>query len=223
MNTFRTNRAAELPLHCDAVDWSDAASILQQGGEALKLACAPEILRLLLGTVVETPRLLAKCERFNLFSKIVLMQGTSPAWKLRLHCFGAPTLEAHHHRASFCAQVIAGSYRHMLFGANSSLDLERLKKPLKPLFMQIQRPGSAYMIDHEMVHITLAERDTVSIILQGPAVSEVFDIYDIESGLRRVRYSDSETQGIQEPGESKLGAADLRDLTDMLTAMGVLG
>jgi hypothetical protein len=223
VNALQPDTVAETRAHCDAVDWDDATSILEQGSEALKLASSPATLRRLLGKVIESPSLISRCERFNLFSKIVLMEGASTAWKLRLHCFGSSTLEAHHHRATFCAQVIAGSYRHMLFGANASLDPERLKMPLKPLFMQIQCPGSAYMIDHEMVHITLAERETVSVMLQGPSVSEVFHIYEIETGSLRTRYGEKATQGIQELGEAKIGVADLRDLMESLAARGVVG
>lgn len=212
----------EIQRLCDAVDWNDTITILDRAAEALNLASDPTTLRRLLEHVIESPELVAKCEQFNLFSKVVLSEGAGRRWKLRLHCFGSPILEAHHHRASFCARVVAGSYRHMLFGANATLDRERLKLPLRPLFMQVQHPGSAYMIDHEMVHITLAASDTVSVMLQGPTVTDVFQIYEIGAGSDRLRYGERSKQEVQELGESKMSVNAVHELIDSLARRRVI-
>lgn len=208
---------------CCAVDWSDASSIHEKGCHALRFASNCKILGSLVLNCASTPELLSQSERFNLFVKLVLLDDTeSRRWKLRLHIFGDELLEAHNHRASFCAHVLTGEYTHMLFGAKQSLDPKRLEMPLRPLFVQSQVPGTSYMIDHEMVHATFAQRGTTTLMLQGPTVRDSFVIYEIYTGTQRVRVGGMRANGPQEPGEAKIDATELEGLVRHLRETGVI-
>jgi hypothetical protein len=198
------------------VKWDDILVAHQSASKALEFASRPPVLGALLKGVLDSDALSAQCERFNLFSKIVLIDGRSEGWKLRLHMFGQEVLEAHHHRAPFCARVLAGEYQHLLFGANSTLENERLSFPLRPLFVQTQAVGSAYIIDSEMVHATLASENTVSLMLQGPVDRHSFDIYELRTGVRRTRVGAAASDRAQEAGEERIDAAHLSKLIQTL-------
>ncbi|WFU25162.1 hypothetical protein QA649_02635 [Bradyrhizobium sp. CB1717] len=217
----RGDSATQVRALCDAVGWNDILGAHQGGCAALEHASRPSVLGALLEGVLNSEVLLAQCESFNLFSKIVLMEGVENAWKLRLHVFGEEVLEAHHHRAHFCARILSGEYKHLLFGANSSLDADRLSFPLRPLLVQAQAAGSAYMIDSEMVHSTFASANTVSLMLQGPINRNSFDIYELRTGRRRTRVGKSAHEGIQEEGEKKIDATKLNALIRALRRMGL--
>lgn len=217
----REDSMAEVRALCEVIGWNDIIGAHQGGCAALEQASRPAVLGALLDGVLKSQCLLAQCESFNLFTKIVLMEGVTNGWKLRLHIFGNEVLEAHHHRAHFCARILTGEYRHLLFGANSSLDADRLSLPLRPLFLQTQSAGSAYTIDSEMVHATLASENTVSLMLQGPVNRSSFDIYELRTGGRRTRVGKAAHDGIQEEGEKRIDATKLSVLIQTLRRMGL--
>jgi hypothetical protein len=219
----RTDLVKQVRVLCETIAWGDTIAAHERGTAALEFAARPHVLGALLETVANSDDLRTQCEKFNLFSKIVLMASAAKGWKLRLHVFDEEVLEAHHHRASFCAKILAGGYKHLLFGANARLEQDRLSFPLKPLFVQTQAIGSAYMIDSEMVHSTLARERTVSLMLQAPIDREAFDIYELRTGTRRMRVGAAATQGHQEDGEQRLDEVSfnilVKELRDMSLAI----
>jgi hypothetical protein len=194
---------------CSRLDPADLRSLLTVGEEILREASRPAHLDALLSGVRRDPARLAKCERFNLFRKIVLYEHPAPIMRLRLHVFGDEVQEIHHHRASFAALVLRGSYTHLLFGDEAHLAEPTDAGALQPLMAQEQRAGTAYALHHAMVHATLAKPETVSIMLQAPVARASFRIYDLATGRRRDRVGGEMTSGPQESGESRLTAADL--------------
>lgn len=178
----------------------------------------PDTLALLLDRLVRTPSLLEKSERFNLFDKLVLAAFPN-GWKLRLHIFSGLVYEAHSHRASFGAIVLHGQYQHVLFGgACAQTELSQGTVPA-PHFTQRQTPGAFYFISYEMVHATLAENMTISIMLQAPAEEESFEIIDLVSGETHRRLGGGTKS--QEPCETKVSAAAVAEHATVLVQLGL--
>jgi hypothetical protein len=139
-------------------------------------------------------------------------------WQLRLHVFGEEVLEAHH-RAHFCARVLAGEYKQLLFGANSCLDANRLLFPLRPLFVQTQFAGSTYMIHSEMIDSTLASKNATSLMLQGLVSRSSFDVYELRTGGRRTRFGKAPSEGVREEGEHRIDVTHVNMLIKALRCM----
>jgi hypothetical protein len=213
---LRAATLADVATALDALDPDDLGALLATGEEILRSAARPDRLAALLDGTRRDRALLAKCERFNLFRKIVLYEHPKPAMRLRLHLFGDQIREAHHHRASFAALVLRGSYLHLLFGGEHAVDPRSGAHGLQVLMAQEQRPGTAYALHHAMMHATLARPETVSLMLQAPAVRTSFRIYDLDTGQRRDRVGSHEMSGQQEPGESTLTDADVEDVIGTL-------
>ncbi|MFS8184755.1 hypothetical protein ACMG4P_24805 [Pseudovibrio denitrificans] len=209
---------------CNSINWENCAEAYQEARDVLEIVSIPSNLKILLEEFVSNQRLKEKSKIFNLFSKLVLLDGQDYKWKLRLHVFDRQVLEAHHHHASFCACVLQGSYSHFLFGPNSSLDARRLSFPLRPLFIHNHEPGSFYFIDHDMVHATMIEKPTVTLMLQAGSERSSFEIYDLETGNRRIRMTnpDISVTDSQEPGESRMSENELSAIRERLESDGLI-
>lgn len=202
------------------LDWDDVLGSWAQVEEILQRCGSPEVLGELCDRVGEDADLLAQCEAFNLFTKLVLYRHETGA-KLRLHAFGTRVLEAHNHRAPFGAMVLHGSYTHVLYGAEEATRAIAGGLVPTPLFAQRQTPGVAYMISRDMVHATLADVGTVSVMLQGPTVDGEFHIINLTTGETRSRVGGRPVGDVQEPGEQRLHASDLAALRGRLDELGV--
>ena len=205
------------------VDWEDLEGSLPDLDELLRTASRPEVLRALLDDMRSRPELRNRCEHFNLFNKLLLLVDEESGCKLRLHVFTEPVAEAHFHRASFTARILRGGYLHSLYGGGEAeAEIAEGRIP-RPLLSQVQQPGSSYIIDHRMVHSTLALEETVSVMLQGPMARDSFQVIDLKSGEVRKRSSSSAEQSApQEPGERPLTAAEIDGLATRLTEYGLL-
>ncbi|HEY8411157.1 MAG TPA: hypothetical protein VIK76_07140 [Pyrinomonadaceae bacterium] len=206
-----------------AIDFNDLQSMLDGGEALMRDAAHPAQLRALLERTRTSPDLLAQCEHFNLFDKILLYEDRERSVKLRLHVFGGEVREMHHHRASFAALVLHGSYRHLLFGDEKGLgDPSDGPSQLQPLLAQEQRPGTSYAIHHAMVHATVAKPETVSLMLQAPVARESFRIYDLETGRRRDRYGKEKAADVQEEGESRITSERIVEIGASLQHWGLI-
>jgi hypothetical protein len=205
------------------IDFADLQSMLDGGEALMREAAQPEHLQALLERTRTSPELLAQCEHFNLFDKILLHEDRQRGVKLRLHVFGGEVREMHHHRASFSALVLHGSYRHLLFGDEMWLG-EPGDSPsqLQPLLAQEQQPGTSYAIHHAMVHATVAKPETVSLMLQAPVARESFRIYDLETGRRRDRYGKEKAAEVQEEGESRITPERIVEISAQLQQWGLI-
>jgi hypothetical protein len=207
----------------EQIDLGNIRSLLVKGEEILRYVSGPKHLEALISSTLQNPALLAKCERFNLFQKIVLFEHPATKVRLRLHMFGDEVREVHHHRASFAALVLRGSYTHLLFGDERYVDDSAGGRPgFRLLMAQEQRAGTAYALDHAMMHATLAKPETVSLILQAPVARPSFRIYDLETGERRDRVGSSEAMEVQEAGEAAMTAAEIEASMSSLRSWGVI-
>ena len=189
------------------VDWHDCASI-HAAGEALKdalLSSGGQVLVALIDQFEQSQALRDRCEVFDIFSKLLLMQD-GPV-KLRLHFFDVPVWEAHNHRAPFYCYMLRGSYMHSTYGfANPTDGL------LRAGHCHVQRAGSAYAIAHDYVHSTIAREPSVTLFLQGPAMQESLKIADLRTGANRTRFGEGAVAEPQELGERRMAGAEIAEL-----------
>lgn len=205
-----------------AISWDDIDDVHDTAGALLEELAAPGALGALAARVPDDPALLAACERFNLFTKVVLHEDPESGVRLRLHVFGDEMVEeAHNHRATFCARILHGRYRHYLYTSEEHLRDRGITRPVAR-WRQDQLPGYVYTLHHELVHSTYADPRTVSLVLQGPRERDSFRIIDLADGRERVRQGADSVDGAQEPGEQRLGRDGVLALLDRLRALGVI-
>jgi hypothetical protein len=200
-----THRLSEL---VGGVDWADCASIYA-AGERVKnhlLADGGSVLMALLDRFESSEALHARCEAFEIFSKLMLHQ-EGPV-KLRLHFFDSPVWEAHNHRAPFYCYMLSGSYMHSTYGFS-----DPAAGRLKAGHCHEQRAGTAYAITHDYVHSTIAQEPSVSLFLQGPAMQDSLVIASLRSGAVRKRHGSAAVAGPQEPGERRLQPHEIAELS----------
>jgi hypothetical protein len=202
------------------LDWSHVDSLYERVAPFLRDLARPKRLGPLLDATKANPELLARCERFNLFEKVVLYH--SDRLRLRLHLFGDERVEeVHNHRAPFVAHVLHGRYRHLLYGDVRSVRRRENAPYYEPLLAQDQVPGSTYAIGCKMLHSTFAEPGTMSIILQGPAQLESFDIIDLKNGQTRTRYGAARASGVQEAGERPMTVGRVAEVIALARQRGL--
>lgn len=204
------------------VDWANVEGCLPDLDDLLRNASRAEVLRALVDDLRSRPELKDSCVHFNLFSKLLLLVDQESGCKLRLHIFSEPVAEAHFHRASFAARILHGGYLHSLYGGGEAEDGISQGRIPRPLLSQVQQPGSSYVIDHRMVHSTLALRETVSVMVQGPTARESFQVINLQNGQVRTRSNSGEAALPQEPGERALTAPEIEGLVEKLTGYGLL-
>ncbi|MEV6690287.1 hypothetical protein AB0M35_02250 [Micromonospora sp. NPDC051196] len=206
-----------------AVGWESVEDVHNAGDKALAALSDPYVLGGLFARMRTEERLRRQCERFNLFTKIVLHDSPETGIRLRLHVFGDQMVEeAHNHRASFIARILHGGYRHLLFGSVDDLWSDGVPQALPPRMVHDQYPGHSYTLHHAFVHSTLAQPNTVSLVIQGPRVRPEFKIIDLNSWAPRTRLGAQEAAGVQEAGESVVSDQDVDALHRELLAAGIL-
>lgn len=189
----------------NALDWTDLARLETVGGALLERLAEPSVLGPLVRRVRSTPQLLAMCERFELFEKLVLYTTQSGAVRVRLHIFGSHFVEAaHNHRNAFVTRILRGRYRHFIYGDAVALETAA-NGPPAPLFASDVTAGAGYALGPAAVHSTLAEPSTISLVIRGPAVMGSFKIVDLKTGESRTRLGAEAAAAPQEPGEERIG------------------
>jgi hypothetical protein len=130
----------------------------------------------------------------NNFLRFVLLAGSDPDWKLRLHLWWPDEQERvrhdehiHNHRWDFATTLLEGSYRAQEFLPMGAMDMYRytyfsaegsrtfrlvpnglgsVRRVQETIFLQ----GSSYMISHRILHRIISGSDdlTATLFLQGP-------------------------------------------------------
>ncbi|WP_166642214.1 hypothetical protein [Paludibacterium purpuratum] len=200
------------------IDWNDlhgAYNICEEIADRL-VAEDGALLKVFLRNLVEQEALRSQCERFNLFTKLVLLKAPNGA-KVRLHLFETEVKEFHNHRAPFYSRLLSGEYVHKLYGnIESSADGEIKKMELPPVFMHKYTKNSAYILPSSFIHSTEATVfPSVSLMIQGPADREYLQIYNCDTGEVRTRYGWAVTSEIQEGGEMRVGDM-IEDITEKI-------
>ncbi|MCX4745532.1 hypothetical protein OG455_08350 [Kitasatospora sp. NBC_01287] len=178
MSTIRTY-ATQL----QGLDWDDAAQVGAATADVLAhLSEDRAALRSAVDHAAIDPQLRALCEHYDILDKIVLHDDPS-GFRVRLHLFGPDHYDRpHNHRWSYSAQVLAGRYTHTLYGTEEGFDESTDIAKLQAKMVRSEHAGSRYTLHHTMVHAAVADPDTVSLIVRGPAVKERFLVTDRVTG-----------------------------------------
>ncbi|WP_217558983.1 hypothetical protein [Streptomyces sp. GbtcB6] len=207
------------------VNWDQMEEVHIAATNSLTALADPAQLGLLWDRMEKDDRLAASAEAFNTFQKYVLYEDPETGLRLRLHIFGDHAVEeAHNHRASFSSLILHGSYRHILYGNVEDVwgEEDRLASAPEARFVQEQPPGSCYTVHNAFVHAVYANPDTISLVIQGPRQRKSIRIYEFNQGTTRTRVGGSKAGEVQEPGERKIGRAELRTVRDRLAGLGLL-
>lgn len=135
-----------------------------------KLAADRDLLTRLVSEVLHDPeRLAASCVTL-LLNRLSLYQAPDRGFEIRLNMNPRPDnqLVPHDHCYAFATRILAGGYVHVVRRRTDGWDGPLTGADLKPGIVTIERPGTAYSLDHTMVHQAVMEPDTVTLFVRGP-------------------------------------------------------
>ncbi|WP_030020003.1 hypothetical protein [Streptomyces monomycini] len=171
LTTDRTQAAVSLMESLPAVNWDDIESAAEVTERiAHRLGDDPELLNTLVERVRYTPELREKCECHALDDKIVIWDDQEKGLRIRLRLANTDQYErVHNHRYSFTAYILSGAYRHTLYATDQPLDETADVERFWPYFVREEPQGRCITLDHEQLHTTITEPETISLMIQSPA------------------------------------------------------
>jgi len=157
------------------------------------LAQAPGVLKELLDGALP-----GACERDKDAVKLVLWRCPKTKAALRLHRFlGSGPDRPHSHRWPFVTHILQGKYRHAIYavsgGLRENLDLEDLTLTTE----RIEREGTAYALDHRVIHVVDPDPDTLTLMFRGAAQSDRLLVIDHGAGDTYWHFGSTEAEGQQ--------------------------
>jgi hypothetical protein len=204
------------------LDWNDTAQIEHATADLLThLAEDRGALRAAVENAADNPGLRGLCEHYDILDKIVLHDDPS-GFRVRLHLFGPDHYDRpHNHRWTYSARLISGSYTHMLYGTEEGFDETTDVHQLHPKMVRTEHPGYAYTLHHTMVHAAVAQPDTVSLIVRGPAVKDRFLVTDRANGQVWWQRG-AATESPEEAGAKRMTPALFTDCVNALDKLGLI-
>ncbi|MFS0696657.1 hypothetical protein [Streptomyces nitrosporeus] len=128
------------------------------------------LLRTLVARALHTPELRAKFECHALDDKIVIWDDQEKGLRIRLRLANTDQYErVHNHRYSFTAYILHGAYRHTLYATDQPLDETADVSRFWAHFVREEPAGRCITLDHEQLHTTVTEPETISLMIQSPA------------------------------------------------------
>lgn len=188
------------------LDWNDTRAVSEATSKTLAgIAEEGGRLRELAEGVCTDASLLEKCEEYDILRKMVIAEDAEYDVRLRLHVFLPGYIDRpHNHRWTYASMILAGSYTHQIYGADTGFDEGVDVDSLKPLLVRHETPGSHYALHNTMVHSLVAEPMTVSLVLRGPSVKDRFLVVDKETGLLWWQYGAAREQEMAAAGNKRL-------------------
>ncbi|MEU6683576.1 hypothetical protein [Streptomyces sp. NPDC046832] len=164
-------KAEALMASLPKVRWDDleaAAEITE--AIARRLGDDRALLRTLVGRALRTPELREKFECHALDDKIVIWDDQDKGLRIRLRLANTDQYErVHNHRYSFTAYILHGAYQHTLYATDQPLDESADVSRFWPYFVREEPAGRCITLDHEQLHTTITEPETISLMIQSPA------------------------------------------------------
>jgi SAM-dependent methyltransferase len=137
---------------------------------ARRLGDDKALLRVLVERAVATPGLREKFECHSLDDKIVIWDDPQKGLRIRLRLANTDQYERiHNHRYSFTAYILHGAYQHTLYSTDQTLDEKADVTRFWPTFVREEAVGRCITLDHEQLHTTITEPQTISLMIQSPA------------------------------------------------------
>lgn len=136
------------------------------------------------------PKAPGGCERDEDAVKLVLWRCPKTKSALRIHRFlGVGPDRPHSHRWPFVARILTGAYRHAIYSVDGALREGLSLKDLHLITDRIERRGAVYALDHKVIHLVDAEKDTLSLVFRGPARADRLLVIDQSQGDTYWHYS----------------------------------
>ncbi|WP_282777477.1 hypothetical protein [Nocardia sp. CC201C] len=200
------------------VDWNDIDAVETECREVLDILAADHsIIRNRLVVLPTWPELFSLCEHYDILDKLVLYDDPATGIRVRLHIFGPGYFDRpHNHRWSYASRILRGQYRHYLFG-NAELDEDIDPAKLPVVQAREERVGNSYALHHSMVHAVVAEPQTVSLVIRGPAVKDRFLVSDRDTGEVWWQYGRKDESG-EEAERKRMSRERFDTLIDLLDA-----
>lgn len=198
-----------------SVDWDDIDAVEHACRKAfIMLTDSPATMRTAIRDLSQRPDLMTLCEHYDILDKIVLHDDPSGV-RLRLHVFLPGYFDRpHNHRWSYASHILAGQYRHHLFG-DAELDAQIDPGSLKARQVRQENIGAMYALHHTMVHAVVAEPYTVSLVLRGPAVTDRFLVMDRATGQAWWQYG-AQQESTESAARKQMSPDRLAELTAWL-------
>ncbi|MGW1301635.1 hypothetical protein ACWD5R_17855, partial [Streptomyces sp. NPDC002514] len=135
-----------------------------------RLATDQGLLTRLVGEVRHDPERLAESRVTLLLNRLSLYQAPDRGFEIRLNMNPRPDNQRvpHDHCYAFATRILTGGYVHVVRRRTNGRDGPFTGSDLTPGIVTIERPGSAYTLDHTMVHQAVMEPDTVTLFVRGP-------------------------------------------------------
>ncbi|WP_210590798.1 hypothetical protein [Streptomyces sp. GESEQ-35] len=135
-----------------------------------QLAGDRDLLTLLVREVLHDPERLAASRVTLLLDRLSLYQAPDRGFEIRLNMNPRPDnqLVPHDHCYAFATRILAGGYLHVVRRRTDGWDGPFTGADLEPAIVTVKRPGSAYTLDHTMVHQAVMEPGTVTLFVRGP-------------------------------------------------------
>ncbi|MDF9302014.1 hypothetical protein P5P81_05535 [Tritonibacter mobilis] len=199
-------------LDATVVDWSDMDAVNRFNASLLSRVAEPANLKILVDRVLATPDLREMCERHNLFNRLVLYSADERGFRIRLHVYHQPEIETiHDHRFPFTAYLLNGSYIHTTFepkgdmygqydptGAQDGGDTAYSEENFVETACDKLERGDFYTINSDIYHTVEAEKDTVSLMLRGPAEKEFcLFVTPADGGISNCISAENETNEVR--------------------------
>jgi hypothetical protein len=134
-----------------------------------QLADDRDLLTLLVSGVLHDPERLAASRVTLLLNRLSLYQAPDRGFEVRLNMNPRPDNQRvpHDHCYACATRILKGGYIHVVRRRTDGWDGPFTGADLEPAVVTVERPGSAYTLDHTMVHQAVMEPDTVTLFVRG--------------------------------------------------------
>ncbi|MFF4256680.1 hypothetical protein ACFY1L_36390 [Streptomyces sp. NPDC001663] len=135
-----------------------------------RLATDRNLLTTLVDEVVNHPSRLAASRVTLLLNRLSLWEAPDHSFEIRLNMNPRPEnqLVPHDHCYAFATHILTGGYVHVVRRRTNGWEGPFTGADLQPAIVTVERPGSAYALDHSMVHQAVMAPDTVTLFIRGP-------------------------------------------------------
>ncbi|MFJ3309673.1 hypothetical protein ACIPSA_43055 [Streptomyces sp. NPDC086549] len=135
-----------------------------------RLADDRALLTRLVNDVLTDPDRLSASRVTLLLNRLSLYEAPDRGFEIRLDMNPRPAnqLVPHDHCYAFASRILTGGYIHVVRRRTDGRDGPFTGADVQPAVVTIERPGSAYTLDHAMVHQAVMAPDTVTLFVRGP-------------------------------------------------------
>ena len=166
----------------EKINWKDFNDIALKSSTVLgDIFNNRRIIDLFLKNVVKNNNLISLVEHYDFFDKLVIYIDKKDRFRIRLHVFSGEDSNKHRphcHRWNYSSVILQGAYKHNIYGTEDKIYENTKINNLNPILVQEEKVGSIYTLSHKVFHSIAAQKDTVSMLIRGPALKDRFLIMD---------------------------------------------